>query len=81
MFVSPFSGRMKMNNETFNNDYYQRMNIGVDMRSVGLTITWNFGNTKRMFQQQQPKASSDFEEHQSAGSQIGTMGSGSNLPM
>lgn len=81
MFVSPFSGRMKMNNETFNNDYYQRMNIGVDMRSVGLTITWNFGNTKRMFQQRQSKASSDFEEHQSAGSQIGTMGSGSNLPM
>lgn len=80
MFMSPLSGRMKMNNESFNNDFYQKMNIGVDIRSFGLTVTWNFGNTKRMFRQHQSKASSDFDEHQSAGEQLGSMGSGTSLP-
>lgn len=76
MFVTPFSNRLHINNETFNDDFNQRMRIGVDMRSIGLTVTWNFGNTKRMFQQRQSKASSDFSEHQTGGQQMGTMGSG-----
>lgn len=76
MFVTPFSDRLHINNESFNNDYNQRMKIAVDMRSFGLTITYNFGNTKRQFQQRQSKASSDFNEHQSTGEQIGTMGNG-----
>lgn len=77
MFVTPFSNRMHINNETYSSDFTQRMNIAVDMRQVGLTLTWNFGNTKRMFQQHQSKASSDFDEQQSAGQQLGTgMGGG-----
>ena len=79
MFVSPFSDRLYINNESFNDDFYQKMKIGVDMRSVGLTVTWNFGNTKRKFQQRSSNASSDFNEHQNAGEQIGTMGSGSGV--
>ena len=69
-----------MYNESFNKDFYQKMNSGVDIRSFGLTVTWNFGNTKRMFRQHQSKASSDFDEHQSAGEQLGSMGSGTSLP-
>lgn len=79
MFVSPFSSRLKINNESFDTDFYQKMHIGVDMRSIGLTVTWNFGNTKRMFRQHQSKASSDFNEQQNAGEQLGSgMGNMSN---
>lgn len=77
MFVSPLSSRLKMNSESFNNDYYQRQNIGVDMRSIGLTVTWNFGNTKRQFQKAGANKSSEFNERQQPGQQLGTLGGGS----
>lgn len=73
VFVTPFSNRMKINNEVFSDNFYQKTNIGVDMRSIGLNVVWNFGNTKRMFKQNQSKASSDFNEQKSAGQQLRTM--------
>jgi hypothetical protein len=46
------------------------------MQSISLSLTYNFGNTKKQFQQRRSRVESDYIEHQSDGETINNMGSG-----
>ena len=38
------------------------MNIRIPAQQVALTVTWNFGNTKKQFQTHKSNISNDFQE-------------------
>ena len=38
------------------------MNITIPAQHVALTITWNFGNTKKQFQTHESKITNDYQE-------------------
>ncbi|MCH3993962.1 MAG: TonB-dependent receptor [Prevotella sp.] len=68
----PFTGKFKINQYTHSNAYEQKMKITVPIQDISLTITWNFGNTKKQFQQHQTRVNNEFKEQQSVGQQLGT---------
>lgn len=78
----PFTGKFKIRQYSHSAAYEQRMNITVPVQDIGLTITWNFGNTKKNFQTHQNRINNNFGEHQSTGEQLGTGGAtGTGLGM
>lgn len=62
MFFSPLTGKMRHNQYSSGLDFTQSTQILVPVKQIGVTVTWNFGNTKKQFQQHQSKITNDFQE-------------------
>lgn len=67
MVVTPFSDKMKIKSYSHSDDYYQYSNTAVPMQMVGVTLTYNFGNTKKKFKTHTSKIKNDFNEEKSQG--------------
>lgn len=75
-FVTGLSkgGNLHMNQYTEGKDFTSSTNITVPITRVQLSVTWQFGNTKRQFQKHQSKVESDYIEHKSDSENIGNAG-------
>ena len=69
-------GSLAIESFSHGNDFTNHMKIKVPMQSISLSLTYNFGNTKKQFQQRRSRVESDYIEHQSDGETINNMGSG-----
>ena len=56
-------------------DFTQKMNMVIHVQQIGLTLTWNFGNTKKQFQTNKSNISNDFQEKKND-NQVGGVGTG-----
>ncbi|WP_051617587.1 TonB-dependent receptor domain-containing protein [Prevotella sp. HUN102] len=75
MYFTPLTGKMKLNQVSEGADFTQRTRTIIPVQQIGLTVTWNFGNTKKQFQKHESKISNDFQEKKND-NQIGGMGVG-----
>ena len=62
MYFVPLTGKMHIKQYSRGADFENQMNITVPAQHVALTITWNFGNTKKQFQTHKSNISNDFQE-------------------
>jgi hypothetical protein len=69
-------GSLAIESFSHGNDFTNHMKIKVPMQSISLSLTYNFGITKKQFQQRRSRVESDYIEHQSDGETINNMGSG-----
>ena len=63
-------GKLNIESYTHGKDFTNHMQAKVPMQSVSLSIAYNFGNTKKQFQQRRSRVESDYIEHQSQGETI-----------
>ncbi|EHO67090.1 hypothetical protein HMPREF9140_01827 [Prevotella micans F0438] len=80
-FMTPFDGKIKIDQYSRGADFEQSVDIIIPMRYIGLSFTWNFGNTKKQFQTHESKISNDFQEHKSTNQQMGGVGTGTGIGM
>ena len=74
-FFTPYDGKIYQNQYSEGPNFTQRMNVVIPVRQISLSITWNFGNTKKQYQQHQSKINNDFQEKKND-SQMGVGGVG-----
>lgn len=58
-------GKLNIESYTHGKDFTNHMEIKVPMQNVSLSIAYNFGNTKKQFQQRRSRVESDYIEHES----------------
>lgn len=58
-------GKLGIESYTHGKDFSNHMKIKVPMQSVSLTVAYNFGNSKKQFQQRRSRVESDYIEHES----------------
>lgn len=58
-------GKLNIESHTQGKDFVNHMEIKVPMQNVSLSIAYNFGNTKKQFQQRRSRVESDYIEHES----------------
>lgn len=74
-YFTPFSGKMEYTQYNEGADFTQKMNTVIHIQQIGLTLTWNFGNTKKQFQTNKSNISNDFQEKKND-NQVGGVGTG-----
>ena len=74
-YFTPFSGKMEYTQYNEGADFTQKMNMVIHVQQIGLTLTWNFGNTKKQFQTNKSNISNDFQEKKND-NQVGGVGTG-----
>lgn len=74
-YFTPFSGKMEYTQHNEGADFTQKMNMVIHVQQIGLTLTWNFGNTKKQFQTNKSNISNDFQEKKND-NQVGGVGTG-----
>ena len=62
MYSVPLTGKMYIEQYSHGVDFENHMNITIPAQQISLTITWNFGNTKKRFQTHKSNISNDFQE-------------------
>ena len=62
MYSVPLTGKMYIEQYSHGVDFENHMNITIPAQQISLTITWNFGNTKKLFQTHKSNISNDFQE-------------------
>ena len=62
MYFVPLTGKMHIKQYSHGANFENHMNITIPVQQVALTITWNFGNTKKQFQTHKSNISNDFQE-------------------
>ena len=62
MYFVPLTGKIHIKQYSHGANFENHMNITIPAQQVALTITWNFGNTKKQFQTHESKISNDFQE-------------------
>ena len=62
MYFVPLTGKMHIKQYSHGANFENHMNITIPVQQVALTITWNFGNTKKQFQTHKSNVSNDFQE-------------------
>ena len=62
MYFVPLTGKIKISQYSRGAGFENRMNIRIPAQQVALTVTWNFGNTKKQFQTHKSNISNDFQE-------------------
>ena len=72
MFLTPTDDKLNIKQKTVGSDYVQNMTVKVPLRQISLTLTWEFGNTKKQFQQAKSNIKNDFQEEKQ-GIQTGGM--------
>ena len=61
-YFTPLTGRLHYKVNTYNNSFSQKMITNISIQNVGLTIKWNFGNTKRQFIDHKSKINNDYNK-------------------
>ena len=80
MYFVPLTGKMHIKQYSHGANFENYMNITVPAQQVALTITWNFGNTKKQFQTHESKISNDFQEKKNDQQMNGVgLGAGSGM--
>ena len=62
MYFVPLTGKMYIEQYSHGANFENHMNITIPAQQISLTITWNFGNTKKRFQTHKSNISNDFQE-------------------
>ena len=62
MYFVPLTGKIKISQYSRGAGFENHMNIRIPAQQVALTVTWNFGNTKKQFQTHKSNISNDFQE-------------------
>ena len=80
MYFVPLTGKMHIKQYSHGANFENHMNITIPAQQVALTITWNFGNTKKQFQTHKSNISNDFQEKKNDQQMNGIgMGSGGGM--
>ena len=80
MYFVPLTGKMHIKQYSHGANFENHMNITIPAQHVALTITWNFGNTKKQFQTHESKISNDFQEKKNDQQMNGVgMGTGTGM--
>ena len=80
MYFVPLTGKMYIEQYSHGVDFENHMNITIPAQQISLTITWNFGNTKKRFQTHKSNISNDFQEKKDDQQMNGVgMGAGSGM--
>lgn len=69
-YMVPLTGKLHISQHSYGQNFVQDTKIVVPLQSISFTAKWNFGNTRRRYQQHQSRLRSDFNEQQGAGQQI-----------
>lgn len=76
MYMTPFTGKLKIKSKTAGFGYVQNTRIEVPLQTIRFSVKWNFGNTKKRYQQRQSKIKNDFGDKQTDGQQLNNISSG-----
>ena len=80
MYFVPLTGKMYIEQYSHGANFENHMNITIPAQQISLTITWNFGNTKKRFQTHKSNISNDFQEKKDDQQMNGIgMGAGSGM--
>ena len=80
MYFVPLTGKMYIEQYSHGANFENHMNITIPAQQISLTITWNFGNTKKRFQTHKSNISNDFQEKKDDQQMNGVgMGAGSGM--
>jgi len=74
--ANPLDNRLNIDSYSSSQTFENKMHVGVPIRMLQFTVSWKFGNSQKNFQQHQSRISSEYEEHKSTGSQVGSMSTG-----
>ncbi|MDY4626184.1 MAG: TonB-dependent receptor, partial [Prevotella sp.] len=61
-YSGPLRGRFKTKTYTEGKDYITRTMMSANIQSVGVSLTWKFGNVGKQFRQVQSRINNDFME-------------------
>lgn len=69
------TGKLYVKTVAQSHDFEQNMKVTVPVNRFGITLTWNFGNTKKQFEKRQSRINNDFDNKggQQSGSLTGGM--------
>ena len=81
LYLSPLTGKLEIKQYSKGHDFENKMNIKIPLRNLMFTVAWNFGNTKKTFQQRSSKITNDFQEREDSNSQVPGLGAGSGKGM
>ena len=81
LYLAPLTGKLKIDQYSKGHDFENKMNIKIPLRNLMFTVAWNFGNTKKTFQQRSSKITNDFQEREDSNSQVPGLGAGSGKGM
>jgi putative tonB-dependent receptor len=81
LYLSPLTGKLEIKQYSKGHDFENKMNIKIPLRNLMFTVSWNFGNTKKTFQQRSSKITNDFQEREDSNSQVPGLGAGSGKGM
>ncbi len=79
-YFTPLTGRLHYKVNTYNNSFSQQMVTNLPIQHVGLTLKWNFGNTKLLFKGYESKINNDHNKEVKTGDTPG-MGMGNGVGM
>lgn len=80
MYFVPLTGKINIKQYSRGADFENHMNIRIPVHQIALTLKWNFGNTKKTFQDHKSKISNDFQE-KNDNQQMNGMGMGTGSGM
>lgn len=81
LYLSPLTGKLEIKQYSKGHDFENKMNIKIPLQNLMFTVAWNFGNTKKTFQQRSSKITNDFQEREDSNSQVPGLGAGSGKGM
>ena len=76
-------GNLKIESESGSSNFAYHQTVKVPLHGFTVTVSYNFGNSKRQTKQHTSKVQSDYIEQQSQGEMLNSMGTGSgntNMP-
>lgn len=81
LYIAPLTGKLKIDQYSKGHDFETTTRIRIPLQNLMFTVSWNFGNTKKTFQQRSSKITNDFQEREDSNSQVPGLGAGSGKGM
>ena len=81
LYIAPLTGKLKIDQYSKGHDFETTTRIRIPLQNLMFTVAWNFGNTKKTFQQRTSKITNDFQEREDSNSQVPGLGAGSGKGM
>ena len=81
LYIAPLTGKLKIDQYSKGHDFETTTRIRIPLQNLMFTVSWNFGNTKKTFQQRSSKITNDFQEREDSKSQVPGLGAGSGKGM
>ena len=81
LYIAPLTGKLKIDQYSKGHDFETTTRIRIPLQNLMFTVAWNFGNTKKTFQQRSSKITNDFQEREDSNSQVPGLGAGSGKGM